>query len=33
MKVVSNRILQVEEGNEALAIAPISLSVSVVKLS
>ena len=33
MKVVSNRLVQVQEGNQALAIKALSLSVSVVKLS
>ena len=33
MKVVSNRLIEVEEGNEMLQIIPINLAVSVIKLS
>ena len=33
MKVVSNRLVEVQEGNEMLQIAPVNLSVSVIKLS
>ena len=33
MKVVSNRLIEVQEGVDALQIKPIKLSVSVVKLS
>ena len=33
MKVVSNRLIEVQEGNEMLQIIPINLAVSVIKLS